>query len=233
MTEPNHPETDFTPRQREVLDAVLQLIVREGDSFSVARVAREASCSKETLYKWFGDRDGLLTATVRWQASQVTAGEYDGLPLDMVRLQAALEDFAANWLSVISSPTSLALNRVAVSHAGSGKSRLGKILLANGREAVADRLKALLQAGQKSGLLNIVDTEDAFRTFLGLVGRDLQIRLLLGEGPAPDSAANKARAARAAEQFLALFANEGGGKIHPGKAVQTPPSGQLELAIKS
>ena len=37
-------------------------------------VARRASCSKETLYKWFGDRDGLLTATVQWQASKVTVG---------------------------------------------------------------------------------------------------------------------------------------------------------------
>ncbi len=44
-------------------------------------MARRASCSKETLYKWFGDRDGLLTATVRWQASRVHAGrtEIDAL----------------------------------------------------------------------------------------------------------------------------------------------------------
>jgi AcrR family transcriptional regulator len=46
-------------RQQEVLDAVLKLMVAEGDGFSVAAVARAASCSKETLYKWFGDRDGL------------------------------------------------------------------------------------------------------------------------------------------------------------------------------
>jgi AcrR family transcriptional regulator len=64
-------DDEFTERQREVLDAVLKLMVAEGDGFSVAAVARAASCSKETLYKWFGDRDGLLTATVRWQASKV------------------------------------------------------------------------------------------------------------------------------------------------------------------
>jgi ketol-acid reductoisomerase len=64
-------EDEFTERQREVLDVVLKLMVAEGDGFSVAAVARAASCSKETLYKWFGDRDGLLTATVRWQASKV------------------------------------------------------------------------------------------------------------------------------------------------------------------
>jgi AcrR family transcriptional regulator len=62
---------EFSVRQREVLDAVLALMVEEGDSFSMAAVCRRASCSKETLYNWFGDRDGLLAATVRWQASKV------------------------------------------------------------------------------------------------------------------------------------------------------------------
>ena len=70
---PDDEEAEFTERQREVLDVVLALMVEEGDGFSVARIARAASCSKETLYKWFGDRDGILTATVQWQASRVRA----------------------------------------------------------------------------------------------------------------------------------------------------------------
>ena len=49
-----------TERQAEVLDAALRLLVEEGDALTMAAVARRASCSKETLYKWFGDRDGLL-----------------------------------------------------------------------------------------------------------------------------------------------------------------------------
>ena len=55
-----------------MLDAALRLMVEEGDRLTMTAVARRASCSKETLYKWFGDRDGLLTATVQWQASKVT-----------------------------------------------------------------------------------------------------------------------------------------------------------------
>ena len=61
----------LTARQTEVLDVALRLLVEEGDSLTMTAVARRASCSKETLYKWFGDRDGLLTATVQWQASKV------------------------------------------------------------------------------------------------------------------------------------------------------------------
>lgn len=198
-------ETEFTPRQREVLDAVLKLMVETGDGFSVARIARVASCSKETLYKWFGDRDGILAATVQWQASKVRAGEYDQQHLDAVQLTRSLEGFAVNWLSVISSKTSVALNRVAVSHAGTTKSRLGAIVLANGRFAIGERLKPLLEAGRAAGLLAFENTEEAFRTFFGLVGRDVQIRLLLGDNVVLNEAIIIADAGRATKQFLALY----------------------------
>jgi AcrR family transcriptional regulator len=120
----------LTPRQGEVLDAVLALLVEGRDALTMSAVARRASCSKETLYKWFGDRDGLLTATVRWQAAKVRTGSYERQRLDAAALRESLEDFAATWLRVISSKSSIALNRVAISHAGSGKSNLGRIVLA-------------------------------------------------------------------------------------------------------
>ncbi len=188
-----------------MLDAALRLLVEEGDALTMTAVARRASCSKETLYKWFGGRDGLLTATVRWQASKVRAGNYDRQKLDAAALRDSLEGFGVNWLSVISSPTSISLNRVAVSHAGSGKSNLGEIVLANGRFAIGERLKPLLEAGRAAGLLDFDDTETAFRTFFGLVGRDVQIRLLLGD-PLKLSAAEIERdARRAVDQFFTLF----------------------------
>ena len=202
-----------TERQKEVLDAVLRLLVEEGDALTVASVARRANCSKETLYKWFGDRDGLLKATVQWQASKVRAGSYDRQKLDATALQASLESFAANWLRVISSETSIALNRVAVSHAASGKSNLGGIVLANGRLAIGERLKPLLEAGRDAGLLSFDDTEAAFRTFFGLVGRDVQIRLLLGDKPKLSEREIGADARRAAEQFFTLFGAKTGPRI--------------------
>jgi AcrR family transcriptional regulator len=141
-----------TERQQAVLDAVLDLLVEGGDQITMTAVAKRASCSKETLYKWYGDRDGLLAATVRWQASKVRAGNYDRQKLDAEALRDSLEAFAANWLKVISSRTSIALNRVAVSHAGSGKSNLGALVLANGRFAIGERLKPLLEAGRAADL---------------------------------------------------------------------------------
>jgi AcrR family transcriptional regulator len=194
-----------SPRQEEVLDAVLDLLASGGDALTMSAVAQRASCSKETLYKWFGDRDGLLNATVRWQASKVRAGTYDVAKLDASALQASLEAFAANWLKVISSRTSIALNRVAVGHAGSGKSNLGQIVLANGRFAIGERLKPLLEAAREAKLIAFDDAEIAFRTFFGLVGRDVQIRLLLGDKLRLTEAEIARDASRAAQQFMLLY----------------------------
>jgi AcrR family transcriptional regulator len=191
-------------RQQAVLDAVLALMV-EGGEPTMSAVARRASCSKETLYKWFGDRDGLLAATVQWQASKVRAGNYDRTKLDAAALRESLEAFAANWLRVISSDTSIALNRVAIGQAASGGEHLGRIVLANGRFAIGERLKPLLEAGREAGLLSFDDAEEAFRTFFGLAGRDVQIRLLLGDAAKPSEAEIRRDAARAARQFFALY----------------------------
>ena len=198
------PETPSL-RQQAVLDAVLALMVEGGEPLTMDAVARRASCSKETLYRWFGDRDGLLTATVRWQASRVHAGRAAVGALDAAALRESLRDFAETWLAVITSRTSVALNRIAIGDAGARGSGLGGIVLANGRLAIGERVKPVLEAGRATGLLAFADTETAFRTFFGLVGRDIQIRLLLGDAIPLDAAEIRSDAAQAVEQFLALY----------------------------
>jgi AcrR family transcriptional regulator len=195
----------LTERQKDVLDAALALMMEAGDQLTMAGVARRASCSKETLYKWFGDRDGLLTATVQWQASKVRVEPVDRARLDLAGLASVLKRFAADWLRVVSSPTSIALNRLAVAHAGSDKPGLGAIVLENGRFALARRLKPVLEAGHEKGLLAFGDVETAFRTFFGLVARDVQMRLLLGDRMKLTEAEIVGDAAEATRQFLALY----------------------------
>lgn len=198
-------EAGWSDRQQAVLDAALELLVENGDAVTMAAVARRASCSKETLYKWFGDRDGLLTATVRWQASKVHVTSIDIDTLDAASLRARLTEYAANWLRVITGHRSIALNRVAIAHAGSGRSALGAIVLANGRFALGKRMLPVLEAGRARGLLEFDDAEEAFRTLFGLIARDIQIRLLLGDRLEMTDADCRGEAARATRQFLALY----------------------------
>jgi AcrR family transcriptional regulator len=199
---------ELTERQKDVLNAALRLLVEEGDRLTMTAVARRASCSKETLYKWFGDRDGLLTATVQWQASKVRVAPVDRARIDLSSLMASLEGFASDWLSVISSETSIALNRVAIARAGLDGHGLGAIVLENGRMALARRLKPVLEAARDKGLLAFDDAETAFRSFFGLVARDVQIRLLLGDRLKLTEAEIGHDAALATRQFLALYGSE-------------------------
>ncbi|MBN8534289.1 MAG: TetR/AcrR family transcriptional regulator C-terminal domain-containing protein [Rhizobiales bacterium] len=209
MSQPEAPtEQQPSPRQIEVLEATLRQMLVEGQAVTMNSVARAASCSKETLYKWFGDREGLLTATVKWKASRVHVGAIEPGRLDRAALVARLEEFASNWLAVISSETSIALNRIAMGEAGTGKHSLGAIVLENGRFALGARLKPVLEAGRAARLLEFQDSEEAFRTFFGLMARDVQIRLLLGDALVLSSATIHQEAARAATQFLALYGVE-------------------------
>jgi AcrR family transcriptional regulator len=88
-----------TERQQAVLDAVLSLMVEQGGDFSINDVVKRASCSKETLYKWYGDRDGILgrhsalAGVERCARATMTRRQ-----LDASALRQSLENFAANWL---------------------------------------------------------------------------------------------------------------------------------------
>jgi AcrR family transcriptional regulator len=201
----------LTERQREVLDAALALLVDARTSLTMGAVAERASCSKETLYKWFGGRDGLLTATVQWQASKVRAAPVSREGLDRAALFANLEGFARDWLTVLSSETSVALNRLAVGQSGSDKHDLGAIVLENGPFAMRRRLGPVLEAGKSAGLLEFDNVDAAYRTFFGLVVRDMQIRLLLGDRLTlgPDEIGREA--ARATSQFFRLHGSPSAG----------------------
>lgn len=200
-------EEVWTLRQQQVLTAALELLVEGGDSLTMTAVARRASCSKETLYKWFGDRDGLLTATVQWQAAKVRMPALDRARLDARALRASIEQFARDLLGVLVGDVSVTLNRLAISQAQVEKKGLGAIVLENGPLAIRRRLKPVLEAGRDARLLRFESSEDAFRTFFGLVVRDVQIRLLLGDETLRQSNI-EADVKAATEQFFVLYGRE-------------------------
>jgi hypothetical protein len=94
---------------------------------------------------------------------------------------------------------------MAIAHSSSAKSGLGGIVLDNGRFAIGQRVKPVLEMARDAELLAFDDTEEAFCTFFGLVVRDVQVRALLGDRPLPDNHAIRQGASRAAQQFLTLY----------------------------
>ena len=197
----------FSPRQNAVLEEALRLLVSGGEkALTTAGVARAANCSKESLYKWFGDRDGLLSAMISYQASKVRTFERPGERLTAASLTDHLEVFAKDLLEVLAGDVSLALNRLAIGQSSRDGSKFGTLLLERGRRQIDRRARALLEAGQRDGLLRFNDGEEAYRTLYGLIVSDLHVRMLLGDMPQTTSFGS--RASKAVHAFLMLYGTE-------------------------
>lgn len=193
---------DFTPRQNEVLEQALRLLVEGGDrALTTSGLARAANCSKESLYKWFGDRDGLLAAMIAHQASKVRTFERGKERLTAENLREHLETFARDLIDVLSGDISLALNRLAIGQSSRDGSKLGKLLVEHGRRQIDRRAVALMDAAKRAGLLRFDDADAAYHTLYGLAVSDLHVRMLLGEPGLKDTAR---QAERAVSAFLTL-----------------------------
>ena len=193
---------EFTPRQNAVLEQALRLLVEGGDkALTTSGLARAANCSKESLYKWFGDRDGLLAAMIAHQASKVRTIERGKEKLTAESLRDHLELFARDLLEVLSGDVSLALNRLAIGQSSRDGSKLGKLLVEHGRRQIDRRAMALIDAGKRAGLLRFDDADAAYHTLYGLVVSDLHVRMLLAE---PGLTDNARQAEKAVSAFLTL-----------------------------
>lgn len=199
------PPAGSSAVHREViLDAVVELLAERGyQGTTMAAVAARAGSSKETLYAWFGSKQGLFTALIRRQAeaaNQAVATALDGDGGDDPA--ATLTAFATNLLLLLLGERSVALNRAALAEPDG---ELAAVLLAQGRHRTGPIVEAYLARLAAEGHLGIDDPADAFRLLYGLVIQDLQIRVLLGEPPpSRDALAEQARVA--VERFLALTA---------------------------
>lgn len=205
-------ESDFTERQSAVLEAALHLLVEGGEkAITTAGIARAANCSKESLYKWFGDRDGILAAMITYQASKIRVSARLGGPSQSAEaFRQELEIFATDLLTVLSGETSLALNRLAIGQGSREGSALGNLLIERGRKTVRERALILLQSGQLAGVLRFDDRAAAFDTLYGLVVGDFHVRMLLGETvPAlRDELAQREHVQTAINQFYLLFSKD-------------------------
>ncbi|WP_206112686.1 TetR/AcrR family transcriptional regulator [Rhizobium laguerreae] len=202
----NSEPSEFSPRQNAVLEQALQLLVDGGEkALTTSGVARAANCSKESLYKWFGDRDGLLSAMIAYQASKVRTFERNGERLTAASLHDHVAIFARDLLEVLAGDVSLALNRLAIGQSNRDGSKLGKLLLERGRRQIDRRAMALIDAGKRAGLLRFADADEAYHTLYGLVVSDLHVRMLLGEPGLKDTAR---QAERAVTAFLRLYGTD-------------------------
>lgn len=185
-------------RRRAVLEAAFAELAEHGyEKVTMLGVAKRAGASKETLYSWFGNREGLFAALITENADASAERVRAALAGDGEPRQT-LTGYAIGLLTLLTDDRSIALNRGAMT-----SPELAEILLAQGRHRVGPVVEAYLARLAADGFLAIDDPADAFTLLYGLVVRDTQIRVLLGERP-PSKRQIAARAELAVDRFLLL-----------------------------
>jgi AcrR family transcriptional regulator len=189
--------TDKEKRADEILDAAMAVLVEKGwKGASMVAIARRANASKETLYAWFGNRQGLFEALIRRNAGQVDAALRGDATLPDV-----LNRFGVALLDLQLGAGALALNRVAIADVGRDPT-LGQLLVETGRGKSLPLLRGHLERAAGDGRIALDDPKQAVEDFLGLLKGDQQIVHLLGAGEPQD---HKKRAAHATRQWFRLY----------------------------
>ncbi|MEM1266051.1 MAG: TetR/AcrR family transcriptional regulator [Pseudomonadota bacterium] len=185
-------------RRDAILDAALDLLREAGwRGASMRAIAARAQASKETLYAWFGNREGLFEALIRRNALSVQS-----TLAPAVVAKAAPEDvltrFGTALLDLQLGADAVLINRLAIADPV-----LGAILAEAGRESTLPLLARFLSELDPEGAIRADPLDEAIEDYLGLLKGDLQIAALLGVPRAVDT---RAQARRATERWIRLYA---------------------------
>lgn len=181
-------------RQEQIETAAYQMLEQKGYAgTSMQGIAKQARASNETLYNWYGDKQGLFKALVTRNAADVKAQLEKELSAERDAL-AILADLGPKLLMLLLGDRAIALNRAA---SADPSGALGKTLSLAGRESVLPLLIQVLEDAREKGKLAFDQTEAAVGLYLDLLVGDLQIRRLIGRQSAPTQQFCDARSERA------------------------------------
>lgn len=183
-------------RRREIQDAAVELLIEKGyASTSMLAVAKRAGASNETLYRWYGDKQGLFRAVVEANAERVTSALRSAI-VEAQGPQAVLTAIGPMLLTVLTGERAIALNRAAAADASG---QLGRAIAAAGRDAVAPLLADALRPTLGAAAADAVDA------YFSLLIGDHQIRRVIGAAATLEASEIEDRARVAVDRMARLF----------------------------
>ena len=189
-------------RQQQIETAAYALLEKKGyGGTSMSGIAKQARASNETLYNWYGDKQGLFRALVTRNATEVKAHLEEELKTDHDALSILLS-LGPKLLNLLTGDRAVALNRAA---AADSSGELGATLSQSGREAVFPLLQQVLERARDDGQLQFAETGEAVGLYLDLLIGDLQIRRVIGRQPSPSEEFCQTRAQRAVTHLRRLL----------------------------
>lgn len=188
-----------------ILAAAREVFLEDGyGAAAMDQIARRARVAKQTIYNHFQGKDALFGEIITKLCDDLLR------PLSHPELragapEAALAALAAEVMSLMLEPSSLALHRLLVSEAPRFP-ELGAAAYRTGVERPVDALASYLDEQSRLGALSVPDARLAAEQFFGMLAGQIQLRALLGVEPRPPAGALQAAADEAVRTFLARYA---------------------------
>ena len=195
-------EENRSLRRQQIEDAAYAVLEAKGyGGTSILGIAKQARASNETLYNWYGDKQGLFQALVTRNAEEVKEHLETELETDHDAL-SILGTLGPKLLTLLTGDRAVALNRAA---AADSSGELGATLSRAGREAVFPLLERVLLRARDEGALSFEQTGEAVALYLDLLIGDQQIRRVIGRLPQPSETFCQERSARAVRLLCQLL----------------------------
>lgn len=196
-------EENRSLRQQQIETAAYALLEEKGYAgTSMLAIARKARASNETLYNWYGDKQGLFKALVTRNAAEVKSLLEEELAAEENPM-ATLARFGPRLLELLLGDRAIALNRAA---AADPTGELGTVISIAGRETVLPLLVEVLEQAKRRGDLFFDQPEEPASLYMNLLVGDLQIRRVIGRVPAPSPEFCEERSALALQRLSRLLA---------------------------
>jgi AcrR family transcriptional regulator len=193
-------------KRERVEEAAYALLKASGyKATSMLAIAERASVSNETLYKWYGNKQGLFRSLVEANARKARELLGHALhvgtdPIDTLNLLGPV------LLSLVVGERAIILNRAAAADTSDTKT-LGAAIAKLGRQTIAPLLRDLLQSASRSGIIVCPDAASAADIYLRLLIGDLQIRRVIGVCDELSASEIQSRADEATALFMQLHAS--------------------------
>lgn len=189
-------------RRQQIEAAAYKVLEAKGyGGTSMLGIAKQARASNETLYKWYGDKQGLFQTLVTRNAEEVKGHLETELKTDHDAL-SILGTLGPKLLDLLTGDRAVALNRAA---AADSSGELGATLSKAGREAVLPLLEQVLLRARDEGALKFESAGEAVELYLNLLIGDQQIRRVIGRLPKPSKTFCEDRSKRAVLHLCQLL----------------------------
>lgn len=194
-------------REKRITEAAYALLAENGyRATSMLNIAKRAKASNETLYRWYGNKQGLFKGLVEANAAHVAA-LLEAALVDGKDPTQALAQAGPLLIELVTSEKAVALNRAAAADAAE-TGMLGRALAEAGRERIAPLIVRLLDQAILARVIRLNNGQqvrDAADTYISLLIGDLQVRRVTGAIEQLTPKQISERAAKALQNFLRLY----------------------------